>query len=276
MVHHVVLYTDTTGTSEALDAQDPGQGYRCFGGPGIPTAGVLGLWAPGNEPRRIPNEVGLSLPAGTRIVMQIHYSALSGVRQPDTTSLALHFSPVPVRKILRAVPILNETFRIPPGAPDHEVTASFPLVPTPVHVHSVTPHMHLLGRKMRLWATRPSGEQVCLVDVQDWDFHWQRTYTFADPVAVPLFSRVDLTARYDNSAANPENPSDPPREVGWGENTTDEMCIAFLWVTLDSEDLLAGRSAAPEVEKALAMRWPPAVRDAGAPPAVRRIHSHRH
>ncbi|HEY7862547.1 MAG TPA: ascorbate-dependent monooxygenase [Thermoanaerobaculia bacterium] len=277
MTHHVVLYTDTTGASETLDRNDPGPGYRCFGGPGISLAALLGAWVPGNEPRRLPEDIGLSLPAGARVVMQVHYSALAGVREPDRTSLALHLSPGPVRKILRAAPILNETFRIPPGAADHPVTAAIPFVPASVHLLAITPHMHLLGRQMRLWVTRPDGSQACLVDVKDWDFHWQRTYTFATPIAVPVFSRVDLAARYDNSTANPENPSDPPREVGWGENTTDEMCIAILWLTIDAEDLTAGMAASAEVEKAFQMRWPPPlVRDPAAPNPTRRIHGHRH
>ncbi|HEY7369771.1 MAG TPA: ascorbate-dependent monooxygenase [Thermoanaerobaculia bacterium] len=276
MVHHVVLYTDATGASEPLDRDDPGQGYSCFGGPGFTFADLLGAWVPGNEPRRLPADIGLSLPAGARVVMQIHYSALSGVREPDRTALALHLAPGPVRKILRAAPILNETFRIPAGAADHPVTAAIPFVPASVHLLAVTPHMHLLGRQMRIWITRPGGGQECLVDVPDWDFHYQRTYTFAAPIALPVFSRVDLAARYDNSTANPENPSDPPREVGWGENTTDEMCIAILWLTIDAEDLTAGMAASAEVEKAFALRWPPSFRDPSAPSPVRRIHAHRH
>ena len=50
-------------------------------------------------------------------------------------------------------------------------------------------------------------------------------------------------ARYDNSADNPTNPSNPPLEVKWGEQTTDEMCIAFVPYTVDSEHLLKGETA---------------------------------
>jgi hypothetical protein len=42
-----------------------------------------------------------------------------------------------------------------------------------------------------------------------------------------------LRAYYDNSAGNPRNPNDPPKPVSWGEATTDEMCIAFLGVTIE-------------------------------------------
>jgi hypothetical protein len=43
----------------------------------------------------------------------------------------------------------------------------------------------------------------------------------------------------------PENPNHPPQDVRWGENTTDEMCIAFLGVTLDEENLASAASSQP-------------------------------
>jgi hypothetical protein len=89
----------------------------------------------------------------------------------------------------------------------------------------------------------PDATSKKLVRVPDWDFNWQTTYAFKQPVALPSGSKVELMARYDNSTNNPVNPSNPPREVRWGEDTTDEMCIAFLRYTVDSEHLTQGQSA---------------------------------
>ena len=58
-------------------------------------------------------------------------------------------------------------------------------------------------------------------------------FYFRTPVPLPLFTRLELTAVYDNSASNPNNPYNPPRAVGWGEQTTDEMCRAFLGFVLE-------------------------------------------
>jgi hypothetical protein len=44
-----------------------------------------------------------------------------------------------------------------------------------------------------------------------------------------------LIAFFDNSPENPNNPHSPPRPVGWGEKTTDEMCIAFVGYLKASE-----------------------------------------
>lgn len=237
MVHHVLLFVDTSGVAERLDALDPGPGYTCFGGPGFLPTSSLGGWAPGNRPRPLPDGIGMLLPKSSRVVMQVHYSARSGVVTPDRTSVALYYSKQPVQKRLLVAPVINQNFRIPAGEKDHEVTASIPFLPLPIHVLSITPHMHLLGRKMRVTATTLDQRQLCLVDVPNWDFHWQATYSYKNPVALPAGTRVHLSARYDNSADNPENPNQPPQDVGWGENTTDEMCIAFLAFTLDAENL---------------------------------------
>ncbi|HEY6065562.1 MAG TPA: ascorbate-dependent monooxygenase [Thermoanaerobaculia bacterium] len=245
MVHHVILFVDTAGAARALDERDPGPGYSCFGGPGFDVSlasSSLGGWVPGNRPRRLPDGVGMPLPRGSNVVMQVHYSSKSGVRRPDTSTVGLYFASGVVHKRLLFLPVINQSFLIPAGASDHEVTAAIPFLPFPVHAVTVTPHMHLLGRTMNVRATRPDGRSVCLASVPDWDFHWQATYTYRTPVELPFGSRIDLSARYDNSAANPENPNSPPRDVRWGENTTDEMCIAFLGVTLDEEDLAPGRN----------------------------------
>ena len=249
MVHHVILFVDSSGTAaRQLDARDPGPGYTCFGGPGFDVslaASTLGGWAPGNTPHRLPDGVGMPLPAGSDVVMQVHYSSRSGVREADTSSVGLYFARGTVRKRLLVAPVINQSFTIPAGAADHEVTASIPFVPFAVHALAIIPHMHLLGRQMTVTVTRPDGSTQCLVRVPDWDFHWQATYFYETPIAVPFGSRIDLSARYDNSSANPENPNSPPRDVRWGENTTDEMCIAFLGVTLDEENLSTSSEDAP-------------------------------
>ena len=90
---------------------------------------------------------------------------------------------------------------------------------------------------MHVTATLPSGKTECLINIDDWDFNWQGMYRFNNPVALPGGTRLSLEAFYDNSSGNLRNPNDPPKSVSWGEATTDEMCIAFVGVTLDLENL---------------------------------------
>jgi hypothetical protein len=36
-------------------------------------------------------------------------------------------------------------------------------------------------------------------------------------------------AMFDNTADNPDNPTSPPKDVGFGWNTTDEMCNLVMY-----------------------------------------------
>ncbi|HUP46038.1 MAG TPA: ascorbate-dependent monooxygenase [Thermoanaerobaculia bacterium] len=241
-VHHVIAFLDTTGESAVLDAADPEPGYTCFGGPGFPLTAdaTLGGWAPGYRAGKLPENVALRLPAGSRVVLQVHYHSHDGHPKPDQTEIAIYFAETQPKQLLRIVPVINTEFEIPAGAANHRVTASIPVIPVPVKVWVIAPHMHLLGRSIRVQTTNLLGETRCLINIEEWDFNWQAMYRYREPVAIPAWSSVTLTAFYDNSAGNPRQPNDPPQNVRWGEATTDEMCIAFLGVTIDSEDLPNG------------------------------------
>jgi hypothetical protein len=235
IVHHVIVHFDTTGRARELDAQDPGPGYTSFGGVGFKSSGMIGGWAPGNFPSLLPKGIGRFLPGNADLVVQVHYHR-SGKVETDRTKVAVYFCKAPVDKRVRAIAVAKLALRIPAGDSNYVVHASHP-VRLDATVYRVTPHMHLLGREMKVTATLPDGTVVPLVHVQNWDFNWQTGYDFKTPLRLPAGSRVDLEARYDNSSGNPLNPNHPPRFVTWGEQTTDEMCLAFLSFTLDSEHL---------------------------------------
>jgi hypothetical protein len=251
-VHHVIAFIDTTGESVALDQNDPGPGYTCFGGPGFsisnPGSATLGGWAPGARPVMLPDGVAMSLPAASRIVLQVHYHPHGTAAVADDTQIGVYYAKVKPNKLLRILPLINNTFTIPPNDANYKVMAGFdipkiPFFATDAHLWLIAPHMHLLGKKMNIQAKLPSGSTECLINIDDWDFNWQGLYRFQDPVALPAGTSLSLTAYYDNSAGNLKNPNDPPKAVSWGEATTDEMCIGFLGVTLDSENLTTGKTA---------------------------------
>lgn len=240
IVHHVIAYLDTSGAARKLDEKDPGPGYTSSGGgPGFLPVGFLGGWAPGNEPRNLPEGVGIKLPKGADIVLEVHYHK-SGKEETDQTKVALHFCKSPVDKQLRMLPLANAFFQIPPGAANHPVTAAIAM-PRDVTLLGITPHMHLLGRNMKVTATTPDGKEQTLVHVPDWDFNWQITYSYKQPVKLPQGTKVSMIAHYDNSEGNVRNPSRPPKATGWGEQTTDEMCLVFLGFTVDQEHLTKGQ-----------------------------------
>lgn len=237
IVHHVIAYIDSTGVSDQLDAAEPGPGYTAFGGPGFNNFGILGGWAPGARPFFNLDGVATKLPKDARVVLQVHYHPSASTRvESDRTQIGIYFAKTPVKKSLNYLPLANTDFKIPAGNGRYKVTASFT---TPAFVSgqivSITPHMHLLGREMKVEMTQPGKAAECLVNINSWDFHWQGTYNYQEPLSVAGGTKFSLTAYFDNSANNPNNPNSPPVEVGWGEQTTDEMCIAFFGFTYDFE-----------------------------------------
>ena len=239
MVDHVLLFADTSNASAALDGKDTGSRViPASAGPGSPGSRLLGAWVPGTRNAFLPEGIGIDLPAGAPVVMQVHYSARTGGVAPDLTRVGLHFSRVAVQKRLLTLPLVNLTFRLPAGESAIPVTASFGPVPFAITLRSIAPHMHLLGRTMKVSvAPFGGGPAQCLVNVKDWDFRWQGFYAYRTPLPIPLFATLSLEATYDNSVGNPNNPNLPPKDVRWGEATSDEMCLAYLSFTLDNENL---------------------------------------
>ncbi|HBY63940.1 MAG TPA: ascorbate-dependent monooxygenase [Solibacterales bacterium] len=249
VVHHAILYLDTTGEAERLDAAEEGPGYTCYGGPGTPifsdaralaAGGTLGGWAPGARPHHLPEGIGMTLPAGARIVLQLHYYS-TRVTAEDQTRIGLYFAKTDVERRLTFLPIVPLDSRgrvrmeIPAGAERHEVQATFatpPLALFNLRAIHVFPHMHLLGKEIRL-DVRRNGEWEPMILIDKWDFNWQGSYTYQSPVSVPGGATLRLRCTYDNSTNNPRNPNAVPKLVTWGEGTEDEMCLAFLGVVFE-------------------------------------------
>lgn len=238
-VHHVIVYLDSSGEAEKLDGKDGTPGYECYGGPGVPLfeasangidlVGTLGGWAPGARAAFLPEGIGMRLDKRARIVMQVHYYTNVGV-DPDRTSVGLYFSKKPIEKQLFFLPLVQPRLNIPAGSPDY--TAHFSVTVPPffdVKVINIFPHMHLLGREIKVeWARGDKRESLVYID--NWDFNWQGAYNYTEPVALPAFTNLSMACKYDNSLDNPRNPSNPPKLVTWGESTEDEMCVAFMGV----------------------------------------------
>jgi hypothetical protein len=260
IVHHVIIFADTTGTAAQLDGQDGQPGYSCFGGPGIPvnTTNILqaldslsglGGWAPGTRAHFLPDNIGTLLPGGARVVMQVHYHPV-GVTGPDQTQIGLYFMRSEIQKRLYHIPVVNMDFKVPPDSV-RDVTAVFPPIPLPLSAKAINifPHMHLLGRKIKADLIDITGKVTPMIYEDNWDFNWQGAYTYADAIPIPNFSKIRVTCTFDNTADNPKNPNNPLVTVGWGERTTDEMCLAFVGVTLDVDPFTILRNIKPVMVK---------------------------
>lgn len=238
VVHHVLVYADTTGVCANLDAQDPHTGYLSFGGVGTNSAELIGLWVPGADPQFYPTGMGLRLPANADIVIQVHYPG-STIGLQDSTKVNFFFSNAPTIRRLQVVPILNHSTSLTNGPLfiGANQTKTFngefhvPAVYGKISLLQVAPHMHLIGRSIKSWAISPSNVTMPLINIPSWDFKWQGGYDFQQIEVMPAGSSLYFEAFYDNTLNNPFNPFNPPINVAAGEATTDEMMMVYFTFT---------------------------------------------
>lgn len=233
--HHMLAWTDISGEGRKKDADEPGPGYISFVGPNVKTHSTLSGWAAGKEPYSLPDGVGISMPKNADVIIQMHYHP-SGKPERDRSRIGLHFSRTPVKATTHMVSVSNKSFTIPAGANNHEIRAEL-VMPADVILHTVSPHQHTIGKRFTMTAVFPDGRETNLIRIPRWDFNWQTTYELEKPLELPRGTVVKVVATYDNSAENPFNPHQPPRDVNWGPQTTDEMCNGWMNISKKGQDL---------------------------------------
>jgi hypothetical protein len=238
-VHHVIAYLippSQVAKYQALDAQEEAAGYTCFGGPG---GGIdqetrfVGSWAPGTAGGDLPDGTGIRVEPGSKIALQVHYNTSHG-SGPDRTSIDLKIdSSVEHEGVWQFFTNVEWLFgagmEIPPMTSDvkHEYAmdpTGFVSAGKSFVIHSVGLHMHTLGQSIRLSVERPQTDaEACLLDIPQWDFHWQGSYDLEQPLVFQPGERLKISCTWDN-------PTD--KTVRWGEGTGDEMCLGLIYYTV--------------------------------------------
>lgn len=251
-VHHLLYYTVPAAqadTLQAMDDADPGPGIACYDDwsfwmtPGLES---IGGWAPGNDPHyQDPDgeeRVGAFLVrAGSLVIIEGHFNSIAteDVAATDSSgfgawTLPKGENPDDIHFVWQAA---DWNLNIPAGAEAHVEGAST-TVPFDAEIVSANAHMHLLGTRMESTITRSDGSTVCTTRVEPYDFDWQWNYRFAEPVAVQAGDVIDMTCTYDNTAANQpiiDGEQQEPRDVHYGDGTTDEMCINYFVMSVPYE-----------------------------------------
>ncbi|MGE0000770.1 MAG: hypothetical protein AB7F50_06665 [Fimbriimonadaceae bacterium] len=231
VVHHVIAFLDESSQARKKANADPRGAYLTYGGLGFMPSGSLGGWAPGLKPTRTAQDTGILLKPGVDIVLQVHYHK-SGVEETDQTEIALYYSKEKVKTEVQIAWIANPFIRIPAGDPAKKFTQTLP-IPVDVTLYWLMPHMHTLGQQMRATWIKPDGTEEDLIFIPKWDWNWQLAYYLKEPKALPKGSRLRVEAVFDNSANNPFNPNNPPKDVTWGEETSDEMMLLVAGISVD-------------------------------------------
>ncbi|MBA4190622.1 MAG: hypothetical protein C0467_21765 [Planctomycetaceae bacterium] len=241
VVHHTVNLIDRTGTARRLQAEaaagakpdepDRGPGYSVKMGFGFlpDRSGILGGWAPGMLPKKLPDGVAIRLPKQSDICIQIHYHR-TGKEETDRTKVGIYFAKKPATERFTSLPVAGLFWAIPAGAKEYVVDRSWRTTKD-MTAYRLIPHMHLLGKDIELFATLPGEREQSLIRIPVWDYNWQEQYDLKEPLKLPMGTILRVRATFDNSASNPNNPTSPPKVVRLGEQTTDEMCFVFIGIS---------------------------------------------
>lgn len=229
VVHHALLYSDTTGKARERDEATPEPGFVAVTPPAKLLPSTMSIWTPGRRPLPLGDGLSLPWPKGAELVVQLHLHP-SGKPEVEQSEIGFYFTDEPPRRSLLGVALIDRRIDIPPGEKAFKTSDSC-VLPIDLEATSIFPHMHMIGKQIRVTATLPDGTVRDLVRIDDWDFNWQDLYEFAEPVRLPKGTKLELVGIHDNSADNPHNPKNPPERVRWGEETFNEMSIAFISFT---------------------------------------------
>jgi hypothetical protein len=249
VVHHVIAFLarpDDVAAFQQLDAREPGDGYTCFGGAGGVSEDVwLGSWAPGTLGSDMPAGTGLRVDPGSAIILQVHYNVLSAAAEPDRTRIQFKLDetvedpsliqPWANRDWLSG----NSPMLIPAGAADtrHAFVADATYAPAiggNFTLHTAGLHMHQLGTRATATVIRANGTRECVLQIDDWNFHWQGSYALREPIEFRRGDQLSVECHFDNSPENQpivNGTRRVPRDVTWGEGTSDEMCLGIFYAT---------------------------------------------
>jgi hypothetical protein len=205
--------------------------------PGVPLAGPAsasqweanyGEYAVGGESFQVPQGMGIFLPPGGHMGFQMHYTPY-GKEAVDNSKMALYFYPegeTPER-IMRHTVIADNFIELPPNTDRHKEIA-YLTFPKEAKLYSVFLHTHYRGQAGRLDMILPDGTKRELINLPRYDFNWQRTYDFVEPIVVPAGAKLVATYFYDNSVRNASNPA-PDEKVIWGDQSWEEMHYTSIY-----------------------------------------------
>jgi len=237
VVHHVVIFIRQPENKWLREAKPnvpytPPGGGKDFANTSGGGSDVLMIYTPGKIPEQWVTGLGKMIPAGSDLVLQIHYTT-NGKETTDHTKVGLVFAKE--KPTMRAVTIagMNLSFKIPPGDPNYRVDGktTFPAETT---ILNFFPHMHLRGKSFEYRIVYPDGRTETLLRVPKYDFFWQLDYKLAEPLKVPAGATIECTGWFDNSPNNPANP-DPTATVRFGEQSWEEMMFGFYDIVIPAD-----------------------------------------
>jgi len=175
--------------------------------------------------RTYPEDYALKLPAGHDIFFEVHYTPTGKEEKPDVSRMSIKWADQKPEHVLETKVFNRKDIRLRPHQMHYE-KANYYQFPTDVLIYALAPHMHYRGKDFSLYkATNPGTpeeKRELIVKVPAYDFNWQRTYEFVNPIRLKAGDALYSVTHFDNSHYNPNNP-DPEKLVRFGLKSEQEM-----------------------------------------------------
>jgi len=237
VVHHASMNFDQTRESRRLAEQQNPPGFDGMQLPesAVMVAGQMLGWEPGKRADATGEGLSWALEKETDLVLQLHLHP-SGRPEQVQPEVGFYFTDQPPTNTPFLLRLPEWRIEIPAGARGYAVENSY-VLPVDVQVLRVSPHAHYLAKEMQGYASLPDGTKRWLLLIRQWNFNWQGDYRYAKPVFLPKGAKLIMHFTYDNSSDNVHNPNQPPKQVRYGPQTTDEMAqLTYQVLARSGED----------------------------------------
>jgi hypothetical protein len=234
IIHHAIAYLELNNDPDAVNTGTASGGRHRSTDPAdlVNSRPQLMEWAIGKSYDIYRPGTGKLLVPGEKISWDEHIHA-AGEEVTSAVQLGIWFYPKGQEPTKRTYLIGFTAIDPEKGLdiPPNSITMSdgFTVLKENTLITNFQPHFHLRGKAMEVEAILPDGRRQKISYVGHFNFNWMTNYIYADDAA-PAFPKgtvIHVTAWYDNTRANKNNP-DPDQWVGYGDRTVDEMGHAWM------------------------------------------------
>ena len=113
------------------------------------------------------------------------------------------------------------------------ITRCDKLVNSNFNIIAAGPHMHLLGRSLKMTLNPGQPDEKNILNVTNYNFDDQSSTVLKTPVAVKAGDTIRVECTFDPTLRQkiPQLKTLEPRYVTWGEGSSDEMCLGVIAAT---------------------------------------------
>ncbi|HEY6334206.1 MAG TPA: cytochrome c [Blastocatellia bacterium] len=189
----------------------------------------LGTWIPGQSPH-LPDNAAWFVPAGSQIVVKIHYKGSDEQSDPpatDTSHVGVYLAPKAPQDEILVAGVNYPDQMVPVSNAPHRVLATTTLADS-AEVVGIRPLVSPLLASLQVTAYKPDGSEEVMLWTDSYTSDWAPDYYLRHPEKLPRGTRLEVVAYLDNSDDNRNNPNNPARSLRWADVSSGPLCSFLL------------------------------------------------